>query len=363
MLLAASILFVVPFSSADAEPRRVNFSGQLDYGTFQAAAQRGQTVTIKYSPGGTGAAALALARVSNVVIDGRCNSACAWSFVRNSNACFTARASFGFHAAHDPGTGRRLNAATGYWLKSVRPSLRGKLDALLGTSTLIRVSAAEMRRHYGERACGAAPRTEVAAAAKASKTVVAAVEAAARAERGRKTKLKSHGARSVASVEVALAGAATVWSVPAAFGIAQWQSGVAGEAVAAIQLGERLRASDGPEVAAAGFGPAPDGGIGLAARSANWGFERVSTAVPETPLSFSALHAWEGAPPIAAWPAEVAQHSPESRVMAYARETSLAIAMLWEERDGQFPPPYGLSEREGAAATFLAVSGGQALNG
>lgn len=147
---------------AYAQPRDISFNGELSYTAFRAAASRGQTVTIRYSPGGTGAAALALARVSKVVVDGACNSACAWSFVRNANACFTPRARFGFHAAHDPGTGRRLNAATSYWLQGVRPSLKGKLGALLGTSSLIKVSAAEMRRHYGDRVCGAEPRTEIA---------------------------------------------------------------------------------------------------------------------------------------------------------------------------------------------------------
>jgi hypothetical protein len=145
-----------------AQSGDISFNGELNYAAFRSAASRGQTVTIRYSPGGTGAAALALARVSKVVVDGPCNSACAWSFVRNANACFTPRARFGFHAAHDPGTGRRLNAATSYWLQGVRPSLKGKLGALLSTSSLIKVSASEMRRHYGDRVCGSEPRTEIA---------------------------------------------------------------------------------------------------------------------------------------------------------------------------------------------------------
>lgn len=147
---------------APAQSRDISFNGELNYAAFRSAASRGQAVTIRYSPGGTGAAALALARVSKVVVDGPCNSACAWSFVRNANACFTPRARFGFHAAHDPGTGRRLNAATSFWLEGVRPSLKGKLAGLLSTSSLIKVSAAEMRRHYGDRVCGAEPRAEVA---------------------------------------------------------------------------------------------------------------------------------------------------------------------------------------------------------
>ena len=123
---------------------------------------------ITYSPGGTGAAALALAR-AKVVIDGQCNSACAWSFVKNENACFTSRASFGFHAAHDPGSGRRMNAATTYWLSTVRGSLRGRLTPLLETSSLITLSAQQMRAHYGDRVCGKAPSTEVASVVPAAK--------------------------------------------------------------------------------------------------------------------------------------------------------------------------------------------------
>lgn len=171
VIVGGSMLAVV--SSASAGERE--FRGQLSYETFQRAARRNETVRVTYSPGGTGAAALALARVSNVVIDGACNSACAWAFVRNPGACFTKRASFGFHAAHDPGTGRRLNAATQYWLASVRGSLRGRLDVLLTSSRLVRVSAHEMRQYYGDRACGAAPRTELAAAKPQKPTVVAAL--------------------------------------------------------------------------------------------------------------------------------------------------------------------------------------------
>jgi hypothetical protein len=106
---------------------------------------------------------MVLGRARGLVIDGPCNSACAWAFVQNENACFTARASFGFHAAHDPGTGRRLAAATGYWLGTVGPELRTRLAGLRTSSSVIRVSAKEMRRYYGERVCGArTPTTESA---------------------------------------------------------------------------------------------------------------------------------------------------------------------------------------------------------
>jgi hypothetical protein len=144
--------------------RHADFSGELNYATFKKAAAENVALRITYSPGGTGAAAIALGQVRSVVIDGQCNSACAWAFVRNTNACFTSRASFGFHAAHDPGTGRRMNAATQYWLSTVRPSLRGRLQPLLSSSSLIHVGSGEMRAVYADRVCGAAePRTEVAA--------------------------------------------------------------------------------------------------------------------------------------------------------------------------------------------------------
>jgi hypothetical protein len=99
-----------------------------------------------------------LGRASGVVIDGTCNSACAWAFVSNPRACYTSRASFGFHAAHDPGTGRRMGQATDYWLSQVHGALRNRLDGLRSTSSLITVSAAEMNRYLGDRACGGGSR-------------------------------------------------------------------------------------------------------------------------------------------------------------------------------------------------------------
>ena len=155
-LLAATLtISSLPLGTASlAASRTTNFSGELDSAAFRKAAARNETVVIRQSPGGTGASALALARVRNVVIDGVCNSACAWSFVSNGGACFTPRASFGFHAAHDPGTGLRMNAATIYWLRAVRPGLRGRLQPLLNSSSLIRLSAADMRHYYGDRTCG-----------------------------------------------------------------------------------------------------------------------------------------------------------------------------------------------------------------
>ena len=102
----------------------IDFKGMLNYDTFKRAQAQGVGIRITQSPGGTGAAAMVLGRAKGLVIDGKCQSACAWAFVQNKSACFTSRAVFDFHAAHDPGTGRRLTAATDYWLSTVGPALR-----------------------------------------------------------------------------------------------------------------------------------------------------------------------------------------------------------------------------------------------
>jgi hypothetical protein len=143
----------------------VEFKGELNYDAFRRAADKGDAIRITQSPGGTGAAAMVLGRAKGLVIDGRCQSACAWAFVQNQNACFTKRASFDFHAAHDPGTGRRLTAATDYWLSTVGPALRARLSGLRTSSNLIRVSAREMAGYYGSRQCGDGRRAEITAPA------------------------------------------------------------------------------------------------------------------------------------------------------------------------------------------------------
>ena len=133
--------------------REIVVSGELSLEMAQRARQSGGVIRVTGSPGGSGAAAVELAR-SRVIIDGPCNSACAWSFISNQQACFTQRASFGFHAAHDPGTHRRMDAATDYWLAQTRVSLRGQLGGLKTSSRLIIFTAGHMAQHYGDRACG-----------------------------------------------------------------------------------------------------------------------------------------------------------------------------------------------------------------
>lgn len=321
-LLAASLALALPHPAATAEPAGVKFSGVLDYSTFQAAARSGKAVTIKYSPGGTGAAALALARVSNVVVDGRCNSACAWSFVRNANACFTSRASFGFHAAHDPGTGRRLNAATGYWLKSVRPSLRGKLEPLLSTSGLIRVSALEMRRHYGDRACGAQPKTQIAALAKT--------------QPGQKTAQRFQ----VALAEGFQGGREPVlWPISRTFNLHGWGRVIRHESGAAVAFLDRLRQADGENAMASAASGVGDVSSNWVQRDARWTTDAFARA-----RTFASA---EDTGP-AAEPKTALYVQPRGEQLSLA-ETSLAVAMTTIAEATQMASP-----DEGAAATFFA---------
>lgn len=160
---AVSVPIALSMGAPSGVAENLEFRGELSYTEFEAAAASHKSVRIKRSPGGTGAAAMMLGRVKQLVIDGPCNSACAWAFVRHANACFTARASFGFHGAHDPGTGRRMPVATNYWLSTVREPLRERLQGLLKSSRVIRLRAKDMRRYYGDRACGAAPSATVVA--------------------------------------------------------------------------------------------------------------------------------------------------------------------------------------------------------
>ncbi|MFN0220016.1 MAG: hypothetical protein ACKVP4_14530 [Hyphomicrobium sp.] len=146
---------MTPATATNAVAGRVTLNGEMNYEAIRQL-KIDSTVTVVQSPGGTGAAAMALGRVSRLIIDGPCNSACAWAFIRNPHACFTARSSFGFHAAHDPGTRTRLPTATVYWLEQVKPAgLRSRLAPLKTSSKLVRLTAGDMRRYYGERFCSA----------------------------------------------------------------------------------------------------------------------------------------------------------------------------------------------------------------
>jgi hypothetical protein len=112
----------------------------------------GRRVRIKSTPGGSGASAIALGRHS-VIIDGPCNSACAWSFVANERACFTPRATFGFHVAIDPGTGRAMPVVTDLWLDQTKSDLARSLRAKFKSSSYVQLSGRQVAAHYPERAC------------------------------------------------------------------------------------------------------------------------------------------------------------------------------------------------------------------
>jgi hypothetical protein len=142
-----------PGVEAATAQKALVFSGELSMHAFQTAVAQDREIRITYSQGGSGAAAMALAGAKAVVIDGECVSACAWAFVIAEHACFTDKAVFKFHAAHDPGTGRRILTVTDYWLGMVTTSLRGHLDGLRSSSKLITVTADAMKHHYADRAC------------------------------------------------------------------------------------------------------------------------------------------------------------------------------------------------------------------
>ena len=63
----------------------VEFKGELNYDAFKRASDKGVGIRITQSPGGTGAAAMVLGRAKGLVIDGVCNSACAWAL--SSQTC------------------------------------------------------------------------------------------------------------------------------------------------------------------------------------------------------------------------------------------------------------------------------------
>ena len=131
----------------------VTVSGELKTSVFQDALAHDRRIIVKSSPGGTGASAIPLSRVSSVVIDGPCLSACAWAFVLSEHACFTRRAAFGFHASHDPGTGRRMPEVTRYWLAITRPALRSAIQKIETSSRVVPVGLSMMRQYYGDREC------------------------------------------------------------------------------------------------------------------------------------------------------------------------------------------------------------------
>ncbi len=216
-----------------ASGKSLEFKGELNYDAFKRASDKGVGIRITQSPGGTGAAAMVLGRAKGLVIDGRCQSACAWAFVQNQSACFTKRASFDFHAAHDPGTGRRLTAATDYWLSTVGPELRARLSGLRTSSSLIRVSAREMAGYYGNRQCGAdGRRAEITAP---TQMRVAALPGAA-----------SDTAARITTASIALPAAWSVADVQAGVAALRTARGDSGVVVATLMAHDRTPSAETP---------------------------------------------------------------------------------------------------------------------
>lgn len=99
--------------------------------------------------GGTGADAMRSAR-EPVRIDGPCLSACALSFLINPQACFTKRATFGFHAPRDPGTDKTMPFATLEWLTLMSPDVALKVAPLLQQREIVMVPMSDIQP---EKAC------------------------------------------------------------------------------------------------------------------------------------------------------------------------------------------------------------------
>jgi hypothetical protein len=100
--------------------------------------------------GGTGAEAMQAAR-EPMRVDGKCYSACAWSWASNPQACFTDLALFGFHGFRDPATDEQMPKATAYWMERVPPKLRQRLQGV--GAQMIYIGSSEMAALFPERKC------------------------------------------------------------------------------------------------------------------------------------------------------------------------------------------------------------------
>ena len=112
------------------------------------------TIHVHNHPGGYVLPTIArLGYYPRVVIDGRCDSACAWAFVMNRNACFTMRATFGFHRASYAKSGEPAREYTLALWHNLPASLRPVAADVLRSDELVRVGAWEMWHHYPGRVC------------------------------------------------------------------------------------------------------------------------------------------------------------------------------------------------------------------
>ena len=127
----------------------VTFSGYM--GHAQVSRLYGRRIIVRGTSGGRLGAAHVFRRAPGLIIDGRCDSACALGFVMNPRACFTARASFGFHGVARNGALSRTSTA--WAVGKIRSSLRRRVASTMYAGGIARISSREMARYYPDRRC------------------------------------------------------------------------------------------------------------------------------------------------------------------------------------------------------------------
>ncbi len=127
----------------------VIFSGYM--GHAQVSQLYGRRIIVRGTSGGRLGAAHVFRRAPVLIIDGRCDSACALGFVMNPRACFTTRASFGFHGVARNGALSRTSTA--WAVGKIRSSLRRRVAPAMYAGGIARISSRQMARYYPERRC------------------------------------------------------------------------------------------------------------------------------------------------------------------------------------------------------------------
>ena len=128
----------------------MTFSGYM--GHSEVTRLYGRKIIVRGTPGGRLGSAHVFRRAPGLIIDGQCDSSCALGFVMNPRACFTHRASFGFHGVAS--NGYLSPRATAWALGKIRASLRRRIAGTLHAGGIARISSHEMRRYYPDRRCG-----------------------------------------------------------------------------------------------------------------------------------------------------------------------------------------------------------------
>jgi hypothetical protein len=127
----------------------VTFSGYM--GHAQVSRLYGRRIIVRGTSGGRLGAAHVFRRAPGLIIDGRCDSACALGFVMNPRACFTNRASFGFHGVARNGALSRTSTA--WAVGKIRSSLRRRVAPAMYAGGVARISSRQMVRYYPDRRC------------------------------------------------------------------------------------------------------------------------------------------------------------------------------------------------------------------